>query len=282
MPVRANAKGPGEFVRDHLQEPQVGGRDYVGSMFQAYKTHLRGAGYSRFPCRLSFGKLVWLLKETGALVFDEAEPVAFGLDDPEALPAAYDPSCGMPAPRHYYKMVDPQNPAFMSPEAVWRQMRGLGPPVVVRRPAARVAPIAPPPVAVIPVAPAAPVAAPKRARAKAPTPAAAPAPALPKRPRTKVGALQHEADVFRGRIEAMRGKPEATAFLQLEEDMLEFFDRVLDTATSSRGKNREILMALAEAQEAASPGFELAVEAIENDDVGAFNRALDHLLKCCD
>ena len=44
MPVRLNAKGLGEFIRDHLQEPQTGGRDYVGSMYQAYKDHLRSAG----------------------------------------------------------------------------------------------------------------------------------------------------------------------------------------------------------------------------------------------
>ena len=29
MPARLNAKGPGEFIRDHLQDPQTGGRDYV-------------------------------------------------------------------------------------------------------------------------------------------------------------------------------------------------------------------------------------------------------------
>lgn len=68
MPVRLNAKGPGEFIRDHLQEPQTGGRDYVGSMYQAYKEHLRGAGVRTLPCRITFHTYVWLLKETGALI----------------------------------------------------------------------------------------------------------------------------------------------------------------------------------------------------------------------
>jgi len=36
VPARLNAKGPGEFIRDHLQDPQTGGRDYVGAMYQAY------------------------------------------------------------------------------------------------------------------------------------------------------------------------------------------------------------------------------------------------------
>ena len=33
----------------------------------------------------------------------------------------------MPAPRHYYRVLDPQSPAFFKPEAIWRQQRGLGP-----------------------------------------------------------------------------------------------------------------------------------------------------------
>ncbi len=28
MPLRLNAKGPGEFIRDHLQGRQIEGRDY--------------------------------------------------------------------------------------------------------------------------------------------------------------------------------------------------------------------------------------------------------------
>jgi len=256
VPVRLNAKGPGEFIRDHLLEPEIGGRDYVGAMFQAFKDHLRDAGYRNFPCRLSFHKYVWLLKETGALVFDEAEPIAFGFTPLEALPTGYQPGCGMPAPRHYYRMVDPQHQAFLQPEAVWRQLRGLGPPVVARRPLVRVAPLAPPPPPVV-------------------------APVLPTRPRTRVGRFQHEADLFRITIEGMKGTLDEPALTSLETAMMDFFDRVLDAADTARGRSRDALLVMATEQERASPGFEMGRRAIEDGDIDAFNQALDVLLECC-
>ena len=52
MPTRRNAKGPGEFIRDHLSDSA--GRDYVGSMYQAYKDRRRASrrcGCLRFWCR---------------------------------------------------------------------------------------------------------------------------------------------------------------------------------------------------------------------------------------
>jgi len=134
VPARLNAKGPGEFIRDHLQEPSTGGRDYVGAMYQAYKDHLRSAGVRRLPCRPVFHKYIWLLKETGAIIFDGAEPISFGSAPPRDLPPDYEPSCGMPAPRHYYRILDSQNPAFDKPEAVWRQRRGLAPAQPAPRP----------------------------------------------------------------------------------------------------------------------------------------------------
>ena len=76
MPVRLNAKDPGEFIRDHLQE--VGGRDFVGAIYQAYKNHLRGAGARKLPCRTTFHTYVWLLKETGAITFGGAARRRFG------------------------------------------------------------------------------------------------------------------------------------------------------------------------------------------------------------
>jgi hypothetical protein len=121
VPARLNAKGPGEFIRDHLQDPQTGGRDYVGAMYQAYKGHLRTAGVRKLPCRPAFHKYIWLLKETGAIIFDGAEAISFGSSPPRDLPQDYEPSCGMPAPRHYYRILDSRNPAFDKPEAVWRQ-----------------------------------------------------------------------------------------------------------------------------------------------------------------
>ncbi|GEM_PF-6872567 len=88
------AKGPDEFIRDHLQEPSTGGRDYVGAMYQAYKNHLRSAGVHKLPCRLTFHKYVWLLKESGAIVFDGAQATSFSAKPPEDLPPDYEPSTG--------------------------------------------------------------------------------------------------------------------------------------------------------------------------------------------
>ena len=55
MPARLNAKGPGEFIRDHLQDPQTGGRDYVGGMFQAYRAHLRTTGVGKLQAARAQG-----------------------------------------------------------------------------------------------------------------------------------------------------------------------------------------------------------------------------------
>ncbi len=90
MPVRLNVKSPGEFVRDHILD-QPEGVEYVGGMFAAYKQHLREGGARTLPCRSSFSALVWMLKEVGAMEFVGAEAVSFDEDDPDPLPAGYEP-----------------------------------------------------------------------------------------------------------------------------------------------------------------------------------------------
>jgi len=59
------------------------------------------------------------------MAFDGALTISFSAEPPEDLPPDYEPGCGMPAPRHYYRIVDPQHPAFLKPEAIWRAQRGL-------------------------------------------------------------------------------------------------------------------------------------------------------------
>ena len=61
-------------------------------MDQAYKDHLRSAGI-RPPLPSPFHKYIWLLKETGALIFDGAEAISFNAKPPEDLPPDYEPSC---------------------------------------------------------------------------------------------------------------------------------------------------------------------------------------------
>ncbi len=36
--ARMNDNQPGKYIADHLQEPQTGGRDYLGSVFMECKT----------------------------------------------------------------------------------------------------------------------------------------------------------------------------------------------------------------------------------------------------
>jgi hypothetical protein len=104
-----------------------GQRDYVGAMYRTYKLHLLDAGVAKPPCRSTFHGYIWMLKETGAVAFDGAEAVSFGDEEPEDLPPDYDPYCGMPAPRHYYRITSSGHPAFLRPRAVWREQRGLAP-----------------------------------------------------------------------------------------------------------------------------------------------------------
>jgi hypothetical protein len=109
--VRLNAKGHGEFIRDHLIElPE--NRDFVGDMYHAYKDHLQAAAFIA-SCAQTMPKYVWMLKETGANLFDGAESSGWETS-PLPLPG-YVPACGMPAPRHYYRLSE--YPGLTLPEA---------------------------------------------------------------------------------------------------------------------------------------------------------------------
>jgi hypothetical protein len=267
MPARLNAKGPGEFIRDHLLElPES--RDYVGSMFQAYKSHVIEAGY-KAACRPVFHKYIWLLKETGAIVFDGAEPSAW--EGAQPPPPGYSPSCGMPAPRHYYRILDPAHPAFQGPEAAHRRQRGF--PVARRRPPVRLPPVvtrlAPAPPPPTPVSP--------------PPAAAPPAEPPPTRPPrlSPLERLEAQARAFRPRIEAMRDQPDRAALDRLEADLLDLFDEAVDLAAQVRGNQRREVIAFAERLERSAEAFQDIRSAAARADVTAYLEALDRLAECC-
>ena len=259
MPVRLNVLPPGEFIKRHLAE-QPGRRDYVGGIFRAYKEHLVSQGTVKVLCRQTFHGYVWLLKEVGALAFDGAEAVSFGDEPAEALPPDYVPACASPAPRHFYVMTDPQHPGFDNPRGTWNQQQGIAvaaPPRRPTRPPTRISRIEPAP------------------------PPPAPAPTRRRR-RTAADRLEEEGVVFRERIEALRESEDLAELAQLEDDMLAWFDRVLDAAEGASGEDRTRLADLGSRVETAAEGFQSAREALAGDQPPqAYQDALDVLLACC-
>ncbi|GAI71779.1 unnamed protein product, partial [marine sediment metagenome] len=57
MPVRARAKPPGEFMRDHMVA--AGGMDYPQAMYKAYKEHLKSMGLRDGCSRASWSRYIW-------------------------------------------------------------------------------------------------------------------------------------------------------------------------------------------------------------------------------
>lgn len=262
MPVRLNVKSPGEFTRDWLVE-QPEQRDYVGSVFRAYKDHLREGGARTLPCRPSFSSLFWMLKEVGAVEFVGAEPISFDEDDPDPLPAGYEPGCAFPSPRHFYRVVDPDHPGFDRPRAVWNESRGFPPPTAPPRPRAVPTAVAEIPTAVVEEVEERP---PRRRR-----------PPIAQR-------LQEEGLAFRARISGLREDPDVDELDQLEADMLNWFDRVLDAAESATGPAREMLQALGSRLETAAEVFggddPIRAKLLEGR-TPAFLADLDTLATCC-
>ncbi len=277
MPVRLNVMSPGEFVRDHiLAQPE--GREYIGGMFAAYKEHLRSAGARKLPCRSSFSSLVWMLKEVGAMEFVGAEAISFTEDDPDPLPAGYEPGCAFPSPRHYYVVVDPDHPGFDAPRATWNAARGFPPPTAPPR--ARVVTAVAEPEEVTQEAPPGERVPPSRRR----RPADAGRPPAARRRPPIAQRLEEEGLAFRARISALREDPDVDELDQLEADMLDWFDRVLDTAESATGPAREMLQALGSRLETAAEVFggddPIRAKLLEGR-TEAYLADLDTLATCC-
>ena len=256
MPQRLTVQGPGEFIRMHLLEVPDR-RDYIGATFRAYKAHQRAGGVRHVSCRGSFGSVIWMLHQTKAIAFDGAELVSFD-GPPGTLPP--DMQVASPSPRHYYRIADPEHPAFFSPMAVWRAQRGLpmAAPRVAKPKVARVAK-APEVLEVVAVFPAD-----EETEAVTAPVIEAEAPEAPTRRRrqTVVERLVAEGRPFRDRIEQLRLDPDPEALEQLERDQLDWFDRVLDAAERATGDDLKVLVALGERLEAAAHGFGTARTAL--------------------
>ncbi len=127
MPVRVRAIPPGEFIRNHLRD--VGGVDYVQSIHRAYKAYLRAQGFRNGSCRETMSKYIWLAKKLGLIVFDHAETPAYwdAVADGVRVTKAYrpEPRPRAPSPRHYYRIIDPNDPRWIRLEASYRQSIGI-------------------------------------------------------------------------------------------------------------------------------------------------------------
>ena len=68
---------------------------------------------------------------------------------------------------------------------------------------------------------------------------------------------------------------------QLEDEILGFFDRVLDTADRPQGENRRRLLAVGQGFEEAAEGFERARIALAEGRTEAYLAVLGLLAECC-
>ncbi|GAJ12847.1 unnamed protein product, partial [marine sediment metagenome] len=150
MPVRARAKPPGEFMRDHLVA--AGGVDYPQSMYKAYKEHLKAEGLRDGCSRSSWSRYIWLANRIGLIEFDHAEASAYwnAIADGVEVPADYvrESRPQAPSPRHYYRIVDQNDPRWIRLEASYRESIGFEVPPAMPRPAPK-----PPKVKKVPLKP---------------------------------------------------------------------------------------------------------------------------------
>lgn len=127
MPKRADAKPPGVFIRDHLVA--VGGTDYVQSIYKAYRNHLAGLKIQSKASRASFSNYIWVAHQLGLINFDHAESQErWGAEeDGGVVEKGYvpEPRPQAPSPRHYYRIVDAQDPRWLDMNSAYRSMVGL-------------------------------------------------------------------------------------------------------------------------------------------------------------
>ena len=100
---------------------------------------------------------------------------------------------------------------------------------------------------------------------------------------SRVEAFLEEGRGFIRRLESLRPIPPTARqdLDQLEEELLDYFDRVLEAAGPARGENRRRLAALGGNLERAAAGFEIARDALSTGDQARYQAAIDLLLTCC-
>ncbi len=232
MPVRARAKPPGEFMRDHLVA--AGGMDYPQSMFKAYKIHLKAEGLEDGCSRASWSRYIWLANRIGLIEFDHAEvserwgAIVNGVTVPSAYVRESRPQA--PSPRHYYRILDQNDPRWIRLEASYREVLGFEVPPPAPRPT-----------------PKPPEAAKRKPRvAKAPTPKPKPKPkpvVKPKRQTAeeKVNPYEERVGLIVATLSELEASPSLELGAEVENSTLGLAEDVVEAATKARGKERTLL-----------------------------------------
>jgi len=231
MPVRARAKPPGEFMRDHLVA--AGGIDYPQSMYKAYKNHLKAEGLEDGCSRASWSRYVWLANRIGLIQFDHAEAPAYwnAIQDGLEVPANYvrESRPQAPSPRHYYRIIDPHDPRWIRLEASYRESIGFE----VSPPAPRPTP-KPPKVKKVPLKPK-PEPKLKPARkvrvVKPPTPTA----------EEKVRPYEERIGLIIATLAELESAPSLALVSEIENQAIELGEDVVEAARTAKGTERTLL-----------------------------------------
>lgn len=232
MPQRVNAKPPGEFIRDHLVA--TGGTDYIQSIYRAYTDHLKELELRSRASRASFSKYIWVANQLGLIVFDYAATQSRwgGQEDGAEPKKGYkrEPRPQAPSPRHYYRLVDAQDPRWLDMDRAYREMQGL--PVPPPRPPREKKPK------------------PEKPRAAPARPAAKPKPTKKKPAAKPTAAAEIRSYVVRikeisGQLDRLSKKPTPDAFRAIDQQLMTLGEEVvLEFEKSRAGRRREQLSLL--------------------------------------
>ena len=231
MPVRVRAKPPGEFMRDHLVA--AGGMDYPQSMYKAYKNHLKAEGLEDGCSRASWSRYIWLANRIGLIKFDHAEAPTYwnAIADGVEVPANYvrESRPQAPSPRHYYRILDQNDPRWIRLEASYRESIGFEVSPAMPRPAPK-----PPKEKKVPLKPK-PKPKPKPARkvrvVKPPTPTA----------EEKIRPYEERIGLIIATLAELETSPSLALVSEIENQAIELGEDVVTAAKKAKGTERTLL-----------------------------------------
>jgi len=231
MPVRARAKPPGEFMRDHLVA--AGGMDYPQAMFKAYKEHLKSEGLKDGCSRASWSRYVWLANRIGLIEFDHAEAPTYwnAIADGVEVPADYvrESRPQAPSPRHYYRILDPNDPRWIRLEASYRESIGFEVPPPMPRPAPKPPKVKKPPL--VPKPKPKPKPAKKVRVVKPPTPTA----------EEKIRPYEERIGLIIATLAELETSPSLALVSEIEDQAVELGEDVVTAAKKAKGTERTLL-----------------------------------------